>query len=164
MYPLKNGDPAPELVLRDAQNAEWRLADRKGKMVILLFCRGEYCPTARAEFARWNSYAREFPKLNTEMVFVVNGGREPHARFAEMLGVRLPILVDEGGTVGETFGVYGVNSQEASYPGYKAPSVYLIDAEGKVACAWRLTGPRGLPTPECLLGILAHAEHNGWRY
>jgi thioredoxin-dependent peroxiredoxin len=164
MFPLKNGEPAPEIALRDTQGREWRLSQLRGKMVILLFGRGEYCPTGKAEFGRWNSYARQFPKLNCEAVFLVNGGREEHARFGEALRLQLPILIDEGGAVGETYGVYGVNSDEAGYPGYKAPSIYLIDAEGKVACCWRLTGPRGLPSPECLLSILAYAEHNNWKY
>jgi peroxiredoxin len=164
MYPLKNGDPAPEIVLSNTHGERWRLRDHRGKMVLLLFGRGEYCPTGRAEIGRWSSYAGQFPKLNCEMVVIVNGGREQHARLAEALQLRIPILIDAGGAVGETYGIYGVNSQEADYPGYRAPSVYLLDAEGKVACCWRLTGPRGLPSPECLLGILAYAEHNGWKY
>jgi len=42
MFPLKNGDPAPEIALTDARGAQWRLSERKGKMVVLHFCRGEY--------------------------------------------------------------------------------------------------------------------------
>src|SRR2546426_7014748 len=30
---------------------------------------------------------------------------------------------------------------------------------GKMACYWILSGPRGRPSPECLLGVLAYAEH-----
>jgi peroxiredoxin len=82
----------------------------------------------------------------------------------EQSRIALPILIDDGGAVGEAYGVYGVNSKGPSYAGYEAPSVYLIDAEGNVAGAWRLTVPRGLPSPECLLGILGYAEHNGWKY
>lgn len=164
MYPLRNGDPAPAFTLQDSSGQDWSLAAQLGKMVILVFGRGEYCPTGRAEFARWSSYARLFPKLNCTAAFVVNGGRDEHARFAEESRISLPILIDEGGNLGEAYGVYGVNSREAGYPGYKAPSVYLLDTEGKVACCWRLTGPRGVPSPECLLGILGYAEHNGWKY
>jgi peroxiredoxin Q/BCP len=164
MYPVKNGDAAPDFTLQDVQSQDWSLQEQLGKMVILVFSRGEYCPTGRAEFARWSSFARLFPKLNCSLAFVVNGGREEHARFAEQSRIALPILVDEGGQVGETYGVYGVNSKGPSYPGYEAPSVYLLDTEGKVACCWRLTGPRGVPSPECLLGILGYAEHNNWKY
>jgi peroxiredoxin len=42
MFKLNNGDPAPEIVLRDARGEEWRLSDKRGKMVVLHFCRGEF--------------------------------------------------------------------------------------------------------------------------
>ena len=42
MCTLRNGDIAPEIVLHDARGNEWRLSDRRGKMVVLHFCRGEY--------------------------------------------------------------------------------------------------------------------------
>lgn len=163
-YPLRNGDPAPDFTLTDIKGNDWTLSDHRGKMVILLFSRGEYCPTGRAEMARWNSYARLFPKLNGEMAILVNGGREPHARFAEPLRIDLPLLVDEGGKVGEAYGVYEVNANEAGYPGYIAPAVYLMDGEGNVSAFWLLSAPRGLPSPECLLGILGYAEHNDGKY
>lgn len=41
-YPLENGDPVPDLELRDTDDAPWRLSDYRGKMVILHCCRGEY--------------------------------------------------------------------------------------------------------------------------
>ena len=42
MFKLKNGDPAPEIELRDARGNDFKLSDRRGKMVVLHFCRGEY--------------------------------------------------------------------------------------------------------------------------
>ena len=42
MFKLMNGDPEPEIALRDARGNDWRLSDQRGKMVVLHFCRGEY--------------------------------------------------------------------------------------------------------------------------
>jgi len=42
MYPLKNGDMAPEIELRDTDGEVWRLSDHRGKMVCLHACRGEF--------------------------------------------------------------------------------------------------------------------------
>ena len=42
MFKLKNGDPAPEIALPDTDGQTWKLSDRRGKMVILHFCRGEF--------------------------------------------------------------------------------------------------------------------------
>src|SRR5579872_4409690 len=108
-----------------------------------------------------------FNGMNTEMVFVINGGREEHRKFRDTFQIRPHILVDEDGAIGDAYGVYGVNSLELNrddYKNYTAPSVYLIDAEGKVSCFWILSGPRGRPSPECILGILSLAKDRGWTY
>ena len=75
MFNLKNGDPAPEIALTDVRGAAWKLSEQSGKMVILHFGRGEFCPTTRGEFALWNSFTHIFKKMNCELAFVVNGGR-----------------------------------------------------------------------------------------
>jgi peroxiredoxin len=105
--------------------------------------------------------------MNCEVVFLVNGGREEHREFRDTFKIRNQILIDEEGVVGEAYGVYGVNRRELNrddYKNYTAPSVYLIDAEGNVSCFWLLSGPRGRPSPECLLGILSLAQKNDWKY
>jgi peroxiredoxin len=105
--------------------------------------------------------------MNCEVVFLVNGGREEHREFRDKFVIRPQILVDEAGEVGQAYGIYGVNSRELDrddYKNYTAPSVYLIDAEGKVSCFWILSGPRGRPSPECILGILSLAQQNDWKY
>lgn len=42
MFSLRNGDPAPEIILPDTDGVLWRLSDHRGKMVVLHFDRGEY--------------------------------------------------------------------------------------------------------------------------
>jgi peroxiredoxin len=101
------------------------------------------------------------------VVFLVNGGRKEHREFRDTFKIRNQVLIDEDGAVGKAYGVYGVNSRELKrkdYKNYTAPSVYLIDAEGRVSCFWILSGPRGRPSPECILGILALAQKNEWKY
>lgn len=98
------------------------------------------------------------------MVFLVRGGREQHTKFWEEFRLRPPLLIDEEGKVGEAYGLYEPNSDGPGYPIYLAPAVYLIDVDGQVSCFWLLSGPRGRPSPECVLGVLSYAEHNGWKY
>ncbi len=42
MFPLPNNEPAPEIDLLDTDGERWRLSDRRGKMVIVHACRGEF--------------------------------------------------------------------------------------------------------------------------
>jgi hypothetical protein len=105
--------------------------------------------------------------MNCEVVFLVNGGCAEHREFRDTFKIRPQILIDEEGAAGEAYGIYGVNSRELDredYKNYTAPSVYLIDAEGLVSCFWLLSGPRGRPSPECILGVLSLAQQNGWKY
>lgn len=165
MFKIHNGDIAPEIQLTTVKGDEWRLSSQRGKMVILHFVRGEFCPTPRGEIAYWDNFAHIFAKMNCELVFLANGGREEYRKYAEFMRLRSPILIDEDGAVGETYGVYGVNTPvRGDLKTYLAPSIYLIDADGEVSCFWILSGPRGRPSPESLLGILAYAQHNGWKY
>lgn len=167
MFKLHNGEAAPDFSLQSVTNQTWTLSDHVGKMVCLYFARGEYCPTTRGEFAHFNSFARLFPKMNCEFAFIVNGGREEHAKFAREFRMRIPILIDETGEIGEKYGVYGVNHDDLKRPDYKnyiAPAVYLMDVEGAVAAFWLASAPRGVPSPECILGILGYAEHNNGKY
>ena len=105
--------------------------------------------------------------MNCEVGFLVNGGRQEHKEFRDTFKIRPQVLIDEDGVAGEAYGIYGVNSHELKredYKNYTAPSVYLIDAEGLVSCFWLLSGPRGRPSPECILGILSLAQKNDWKY
>src|SRR4051794_24311635 len=103
--------------------------------------------------------------MNTEVVYMVRGGREQHRVFREQFKIRPRILVDEDGKFGDLLGIYQPHCQlQDSYHYYMAPSVFLIDSQGKMSCSWILSGPRGRPHPECLLGILALAKDNDWTY
>jgi peroxiredoxin len=102
--------------------------------------------------------------MNCEIAFFVRGGMEQHRKFREEFRIRPPILIDEEGVVGEAYGLYEPNSDGPGYSIYLAPAVYLIDTDGQISCFWLLSGPRGRPSPECLLGILSYAEHNKWKY
>jgi peroxiredoxin len=103
--------------------------------------------------------------MNTELVFMVRDGREEHRIFREQFKIRPRLLVDEDGTVGDLLDIYQPHCQlKDRYKYYMAPAVYLIDSKGEMSCYWILSGPRGRPSAECLLGILAYAQERDWTY
>jgi len=103
--------------------------------------------------------------MNCELVFMVRGGREEHRLFREQFKIRPRILIDEDGVVGEMLEVYEPHCRlPDSYAYYMASSVYLVDSRGRLSCYWISSGPRGRPSPECLLGVLALASRNDWTY
>ncbi len=166
-FPFQLNDDAPDFALADCLGKPWKLSEQTGKMCVIYFARGEYCPTTRGEFANYNSFAHLFKQMNCELVFVVNGGRTEHAQFATEFRMRIPILVDDDGIVGQTYGVYGVNHGDMKrddYKNYVAPGVYLINSDGKIGGFWLSSTPRGMPTPESLLSILVYAQNHDWKY
>ena len=103
--------------------------------------------------------------MNTELVYMLRGGREEHRLFREQFKIRPRILIDDDGKVGELLDVYEPHQQlKDAYHYYMASSVYLIDSNGAMSCYWISSGPRGRPSPETLLGILALAKDNDWTY
>jgi peroxiredoxin len=103
--------------------------------------------------------------MNTELVFLVGGGREEHRVFREQFKIRPRLLVDDDGMVGERLGIYQPHCQLPDrYSYYMAPAVFLINSDGTTACYWILSGPRGRPSAEALFGILAYAQNNDWIY
>lgn len=103
--------------------------------------------------------------MNTELVFMVRGGREEHRQFRETFKIKPRILVDDDGTVGDLLDVYDPHCQlREGYMYYMASGMYLIDSKGKMSCFWISSGPRGRPSAEALLGILALAKENDWTY
>ena len=166
-FPLQNDQVAPPFKLDDCYGNPWSLEEQKGKMVCLYFARGEYCPTTRGEFSIYNSFAHIIRKMNCEPVFLVNGGEKEHAKFATELRMRLPILIDHDGSVGTSYGVYGPNHMDMKrddYKNYIAPAVYLINADSTIGGFWLSSTPRGMPMPESILGMLAYAQSNNWKY
>ena len=103
--------------------------------------------------------------MNAELVFMVRDGREEHRVFRETFKIRPRIVIDEDGSVGEMLDIYQPHQKlKDSYWYYMASSVYLIDSKGNMSCFWISSGPRGRPSPECLLGILSLAKDNDWTY
>src|SRR6185436_12313056 len=103
--------------------------------------------TTRGEFAYWDTFQHIFAKNNTELVFLLRGGREEHRIFREQFKIRPRILIDDDGRVGELLEIYQPHCERKdSYPYYMAPAVYLVDSKGNLSCYWILSGPRGRPS------------------
>lgn len=111
------GDPAPDFTLRDMSGQEIRLADYKGKGVLLNL------------WASWcNPCVNELPLLNeayklrnVEMVAVNLGEDEETVRkFADRYELEFPILLDDKGEMMEQYRAVGL------------PLTVLIDERGNI--------------------------------
>ncbi len=115
----------PNVVLTDSKGREWKLADTRGKVVILNFW-ATWCEPCRAEMPSLQSIADLY---GNELVVLAVNFKERDARvnqFAQAASLSLPMLMDRDGAVAAAWGVKVF------------PSSIVIARDGKPR--WRVTG------------------------
>jgi thioredoxin-dependent peroxiredoxin len=123
---LRLHEPAPDFTLKDGSGNDWRLADHRGRVVVLLFYPGDETPVCTRQMCsvreRWDDYQA----TGAEVVGISTDSVDSHRKFAEHHDLPLRLLSDREGTVS---GLYGARS---IIPGRTARSVFVIDAQGKL--------------------------------
>ncbi len=121
------GDCAPDFALKDAQGNEWRLSEKRGRVVVLLFYPGDETPVCTKQMCsvrdRWEDYA----ETGAEVVGVSMDSVESHEKFAEHHQLPLRLLSDAGGAVSKTYDAL------SWLPGRSARAVVVIDPDGLVS-------------------------------
>lgn len=117
--------PAPELALADAQGRTWKLAEARGKVVIVNFW-ASWCEPCRAEMPSLQSLADFY---GGEVVVLAVNFKERDSKvlqFAQAAGLTLPMPMDRDGAAAARWGVKVF------------PSTIIIGRDGKPR--WRITG------------------------
>jgi peroxiredoxin Q/BCP len=137
--PRKN-QTAPDFVLRDAEGANWRLSDHRGKVVVLLFYPGDETPICTRQMCsvrdRWEDYAA----TGAEVVGISTNTVDSHKSFAEHHDLPLRLLADVDRSIADLYGA------QSLIPGKVARSVFVIDAKGIIR--HRDVRPLGLFRPK----------------
>jgi peroxiredoxin/uncharacterized membrane protein YphA (DoxX/SURF4 family) len=113
---LQTGETAPAFTLPNLSGQSVSLADFRGKPTLLLFWNPDcgFCQQMLADLKDWEAESLE---AGLALLVVSTGNLNEN----QALGLRSPVLLDEGFTVGPTFGANGT------------PMAVLVDAEGKIA-------------------------------
>jgi peroxiredoxin Q/BCP len=138
--PAREGSAAPEFALPDGDGAEWRLADHRGKVVVLLFYPGDETPICTRQMCsvrdRWEDYAA----TGAEVVGISTNTVDSHKSFTEHHSLPLRLLADVDRKVADLYGA------QSLIPGKVARSVFVIDANGIIG--YRDVRPLGLFRPK----------------
>ena len=134
------GAPAPDFTLQDGNGDQWRLSDKRGKVVVLLFYPGDETPICTRQMCsvrdRWDDYST----TGAEVVGISTDSVESHKKFAEHHELPLRLLSDAAGEVADLYGAHSL------IPGKVARSVFVIDATGIIR--YRDVRPLGLFRPK----------------
>ena len=119
--PPLEGNQAPDFTLPNLAGEQLRLADLRGKVVLVHFW-GTFCPPCRQELpslAALNQVMAGKP-LQLLAIAVDPGGKVEVEAFLKKAGVTLPALLDPQGSVARRYGTTGV------------PETFIIDQKGVI--------------------------------
>ena len=151
------GTRAPDFTLKDGEGRDWRLSDKRGRVVVLLFYPGDETPVCTRQMCsvrdRWEDYAA----TGAEVVGISTDSQESHRKFAEHHSLPLRLLSDSEGEVAKMYGA------KSWLPGRTARAVVVIDPEGKVR--HNKTQPLSLfrPKDDEVLAAIRDATRNAER-
>ncbi len=116
-------DPAPNVELRGPKGQRQRLADFRGKIVLLKIW-ASWCPDCKVLFPQLDRLSREFKPRGVEVIAVnVDEHRKDADAFLKTQSHKLRVMFDPSARVADAFGARGV------------PASYLIDARGMIRFA-----------------------------
>lgn len=112
------GQLAPDFVLDDLKGKTWKLADLKGKVVLVKFW-ATWCPPCREEMPTLEALYQSMPREEFEILAILtNDDPRLAERFVQRAGVTFPILIDPDSKVAASYGVTGV------------PETFIVDPYG----------------------------------
>jgi peroxiredoxin Q/BCP len=133
---IQPGRKAPSFSLKDQNGKTHRLADYRGRPVILYFYPKDDTPGCTKEACAFQDNLPRFKTNNAAVLGVSILDQASKARFAGKHELSFPLLADEDHAVAEKYGVWQRKSLYGrSFMG-NVRTTYLIDGEGKVVWRW----------------------------
>lgn len=145
---LKTGDPAPQFTLPSHPAGNVSLQDFKGKKnVILAFYPKDDTPGCTKEMCGFSSNLEQFISTDTEVFGISCDDAASHEKFAGKYELKLPLLADVGGKVGQLYGTVSEGKATANRV------LFVIDKQGVIKHIHE-----GMPDNESLLKIIGELK------
>lgn len=149
---LASGDKAPAFALRDQGDTIHKLADHKGRKVLVYFYPKADTPGCTTQSCSVRDARAMLGKRGVDVIGISPDKPSAQAKFDTKYGLGFPLLADEDHGVAEAFGVWGEKSMYGrTYMGI-VRSAFLIDERGKIAAAWYGVSPKDT-MPEVLAAL-----------
>ena len=131
--PLHAGLPAPQFELLDDTGTTRRLADFRGRPVILYFYPADDTPGCTKEACNFRDDYSAYLRAEVTILGVSPDTVMSHEKFKRKFQLPFPLLADEHHKVCDAFGVWGDKKfRGREYQGVLR-TTFLIDASGSVA-------------------------------
>lgn len=126
------GSAAPDFSMKDQNGKTWRLADQRGRWVVLYFYPKDDTPGCTEEACQFRDDLATLQALDAQIIGVSVDDTISHAAFAKKYSLPFPLLTDQDGKVAAAYGALSdwlVAKLAKRY-------TFLIDAQGRIAKAY----------------------------
>lgn len=120
------GENAPDFTLKDGEGNDWKLSERRGKTIVLLFYPGDNTAICTKQLCSVRDNWADYAATGAEVVGISTDSAASHKDFAGKHDLPLTLLADENGEISK---IYDAKSW---FPGRSARAVVVIDKNGVV--------------------------------
>ena len=152
MAQLRVGAKAPAFSLHDQSDKRVRLADFKGKPVVVYFYPKADTPGCTTQACELQEALPSLRRLKAAVVGVSPDPPEKQQAFARKYHLRFPLLADEDHKVAQAWGTWGDKTLYGRKFKGIIRSAFVIDSAGKVAASFYKVSPKA--TVEKISGAL----------
>jgi len=142
MAHLKEGSKAPAFALQDQDGKTVKLADFKGRKLLVYFYPKADTPGCTTQSCSVRDSKKDLAKLGVAVVGISPDKPSKQLAFDQKYGLGFPLLSDADHAVAEKYGVWGEKvNYGRTYMGIIRSS-FLIGENGKIARAWYKVSPK----------------------
>lgn len=105
MAKLNVGDPAPDFELPGTGDKTYRLADYRGRKLIVAFYPGDFTAVCTKQFCSYRDNSDKLDDLGADVLGISPQSVDSHERFSEEKRLNVPLLADEDKSVARAYGV-----------------------------------------------------------
>jgi thioredoxin-dependent peroxiredoxin len=135
---IQEGDKAP-----DIKTSEFKLAEQRGKRVVLFFYPKSDTPGCTKEACEFRDAAKAFAKRDAVIVGLSPDKAPAQQKFAVKYDLPFTLVPDPEHAIAEAYGVWVEKSMYGrKYMGIER-STFVIDEKGKIAHVFRKVKPEG---------------------
>ncbi|MGZ5104446.1 MAG: peroxiredoxin [Usitatibacter sp.] len=130
------GDPAPDFEGVTTEGKRVRLADYRGRKLVLYFYPRDDTPGCTRQACSLRDHAAELAAKGAAVLGVSTQGVESHQAFTSKYRLNFPLLADPEGKVGRAYGTLGgggIVSRIKTAAGMADRVTFVIDGNGRIA-------------------------------
>ena len=130
-----------------------RLADQRGKTVVLYFYPKDSTPGCTTETQEFGDAVDAFGAANAVVFGVSRDSIQSHLKFKQAVGIPFDLVSDPAETLCTTFGVMKMKNMYGKQVRGVERSTFVIDRDGVLVHAWR-----GVKVPGHVAEVLSHVR------